>query len=251
MTALGERGDAALRPLAPPAPPAGDAPVAVALPALLRLLQLASPALPVGAFAYSQGLETAVELGFIRDEASAREFLTGVLEDGLALLELPVLSRLHAAFERHDDAAAERWSSLLVASRETAERRAEERHLGRALARLLADQGVTQAAGWYAREGVTHVALFALAGASFGVPGAALVPAYAFSWAENQVGALSRLLPLGQLAAQRVLAALGALVPAACARAALLTDDEIGSTLPGLALASALHETQYTRLFKS
>lgn len=248
MNALGERGDAALRPLERPA-----AEVALSLtpPALLRLLQLASPALPIGTFAYSQGLETAVELGFIRDETSARDFLTGVLEDGLALLELPLLARLHAAFLRHDDAAAERWSSFLVASRETAERREEERHLGRALARLLADQGVAQAAAWHARDNVTHVALFALAGASFGIPEEALVPAYAFSWAENQVGALSRLLPLGQLAAQRVLAALGVLVPAACARATLLDDHEIGSTLPGLALASALHETQYTRLFKS
>ena len=248
MNALGERGDPAPRPLEPPA---GDAAVSLAAPALLRLLQLASPALPIGAFAYSQGLETAVELGFIRDEASARDFLTGVLDDGLALLELPLLSRLHAAFLGHDDAAAERWSSFLVASRETAERREEERHLGRALARLLADQGVAEAAAWHGRESVTHVALFALAGVSFGVPAEALVPAYAFSWAENQVGALSRLVPLGQLAAQRVLAALGQLVPPACARAALLDDTEIGSTLPGLALASALHETQYTRLFKS
>src|SRR3954463_4014538 len=153
---------------------AGALPLELCASSLLRLLQLASPALPIGAFAYSQGLETAVELGFIRDEASARDFLTGVLEDGLALLELPLLERLHAAFLRHDEAAAERWSSFLVASRETAERREEGRHLGRALARLLADQGVAEAAAWHGRENVTHVALFALAGASFGVPAAAL-----------------------------------------------------------------------------
>ena len=248
MSALGDRTEAALGSQA-----VSEAEVAVSLaaPALLRLLQLASPALPIGSFAYSQGLETAVELGFIRDETSAREFLTGVLQDGLALLELPLLSRLHAAFLQQDERSVERWSAFLLASRETAERREEERHLGRALARLLADQGVAEAAAWHGRESVTHLALFALAGASFGVPEEALVPAYAFAWAENQVGALSRLVPLGQLSAQRVLAALGALVPAACARAALLADSEIGSTLPGLALASALHETQYTRLFKS
>ena len=230
-----------------PASPA----VALAPGALLRLLQLASPALPIGSFAYSQGLEMAVELDFLRDEASAREFLGGVLLDGLARLELPLLLRLRSAFACGDTAAAERWSELLLASRETAERRAEEQNLGRALARLLADQGVEDAKPWHRSDVVTHLALFALGGASFGVPASALLPAFAFAWAEAQVGALSRLMPLGQLAAQRVLAALAALVPAAEALALSLADSELGGTLPGLALASALHETQYTRLFKS
>jgi urease accessory protein len=218
---------------------------------LLRVLQLASPALPIGAFAYSQGLEAAVELGFVHDQASALEFLSGVLAHGLVRLELPLLARLQAAFANGDDAAAERWSWLLLASRETSERRAEEQQLGRALARLLADQGVVEAGPWFRRASVTHLGMFALAGASFSVPPAALAPAFAFAWAENQAGALARLTPLGQLAAQRLLSALGALVPAACVAADALSDADIGATLPGLALASALHETQYTRLFKS
>lgn len=220
-------------------------------PGLLRVLQLASPALPIGAFAYSQGLEAAVELGFVEDEASALDFLSGVLAHGLARLELPLLARLQAAFAGGDEAAAERWSWLVLASRETGERRAEEQQLGRALARLLADQGVPEAAAWFYRDSVTHLAMFALAGARFSVPPAALAPAFAFAWAETQTGALARLMPFGQLAAQRVLSRLGALVPAACAVAAALPDADVGATLPGLALASALHETQYTRLFKS
>jgi urease accessory protein len=248
MTALAER--ARLVAL-PDATEPGAAAAAIATPALLRLLQLASPALPVGAFAYSQGLEAAVELGFVRDEASVREFLGGVLADGLGRLELPLLLRFYAAFAGRDEDEAVRWSEFLLASRETRERREEEQHLGRALARLLADQGIVEAAAWRERECVTHLGLFALAGARFGVPSAALVPAYAFAWAENQVGALSRLVPLGQLAAQRVLVALAELVPALCRRAEALGDADLGSTLPGLALASALHETQYTRLFKS
>jgi urease accessory protein len=231
--------------------PPPDASVGLAPAALLRLLQLASPALPIGAFAYSQGLEMALELGLLHDEASARDFAAGVLLDGLARLELPLLIRLHGAFERGERGLAERWSELLLASRETAERREEEQQLGRALARLLGDQGVPEAAAWHGSAVVTHLALFALAGAHFGVPLAALAPAFAFSWAEAQVSALSRLVPLGQLASQRVLAALAALVPEADRRARSLTDDEIGATLPALALASALHETQYTRLFRS
>ena len=218
---------------------------------LMRLLQLASPALPIGAFAYSQGLETAVETGAIRDEATAREYLVGVLEGGIARLELPYLCRLYAAFVAGDGAAAERWSERLLASRESAERRLEDQQLGRALARLLADQGVVEGSAWHARPAVTHAAAFALGGARFGVPEAALVVAFAFSWLENQVGALSRLVPLGQLAAQRVLAAVAAVIPAAVELARALGDDELGGTLPGLALASAWHETQYTRLFKS
>ncbi len=218
---------------------------------LIRLLQLASPALPIGSFAYSQGLEAAMELGLIHDEASARDFLTGVLSDGLARLELPLVSRLYRSLSEGDASATERWSELLLASRETHERRQEEQHLGRALARLLADQGVEGAAAWHGRASVTHGALFALGGVAFGVPRAALLHGYAFSWAENQVGALSRLVPLGQLAAQRALAALGALIPEACARADELPDTDLGATLPMLAIASALHETQYSRLFKS
>lgn len=247
MTALAEQPVL----VAVPSPDQGGHAGALSTTALLRLLQLASPALPIGAFAYSQGLETAVELGFIRDEVSAREFLEGVLADGLVRLELPLLARLHTAFVERDEAASEHWSALLLASRETHERREEEQHLGRALARLLVDQGVDRAAAWQRRETVTHLALFALAAAHFGVPSDALLPAYAFAWAENQVGALSRLVPLGQLAAQRVLAAVAGRVPSACAASRALSDAEIGATLPGLALASALHETQYTRLFKS
>ena len=237
---------------APAARPLGAAPAhPLSASSLMRLLQLASPALPIGAFAYSQGLETAVETGAIFDEATARDYLTGVLEAGIARLELPYLSRLYAAFVAGDTAAAERWSERLLASRESSERRLEDQQLGRALARLLADQGIAEGTAWHAHPAVTHPAAFALGGARFDVPEAELLVAFAFSWLENQVGALSRLVPLGQLAAQRVLAAVSAAIPGAVERARRLADDELGGTLPGLALASAWHETQYTRLFKS
>ena len=223
----------------------------LSLPGLLRLLQIASPTLPIGAFAYSQGLEAAVEARAIIDEPSALGFLAGVLGDGMARLELPYLLRLYRAFLAEDAALAERWSAHLLASRETAERRLEDQHLGRALAKLLVDQGLAEAVPWSSSAVVTHAASFALAGARFGVPEGALLAGFAFSWLESQVSALSRLVPLGQLAAQRVLTAVAAGIPAAVELATALPDPELGATLPGLALLSALHETQYSRLFRS
>jgi urease accessory protein len=219
--------------------------------ALLRLLQLVSPALPIGAFAFSQGLEMALELGWVTDEKSVEAWLLGSLADGVARLELPIAARFHAAWHASDDAALTRWSELLLASRETRERRLEEAQLGRALARLLSNQGVPGTDAWIDSPHVTHVGMFALGAASFGVPLEPTLFGFAFAWAEAQVGAASRLVPLGQLAAQRVLSAAVHAIPAAVQTALSVQDDDVGATLPGLALASSLHETQYTRLFKS
>jgi urease accessory protein len=219
--------------------------------ALLRLLQLASPALPVGAFAFSQGLESAVALGFIDDEKSSHAWLSGTLSEGLGRLDLPILARLHRALGSGDEVALLRWSRYLVASRESRERRLEDEQLGRALARLLADQGVTAPDLFGGDENPPFASYFALGSVAFGIPLAETLLGFAFSWAENQVGALSRLVPLGQLAAQRVLAAIGTIIPETVSVALELPDAELGACLPRLALASALHETQYTRLFVS
>ena len=148
-------------------PPDDSARDVLAAPALLRLLQLTSPALPIGGFAFSQGLESAYELGFLPDEASAQSWLHGTLADGMARLDLPILKRLRAAFVRADRDAAAYWTSYLLASRESEERRLEDQQVGRALSRLLVDQGVPGADGWLRDENVTHACLFALAAAHF------------------------------------------------------------------------------------
>jgi urease accessory protein len=217
---------------------------------LVSLLQLASPALPVGAFAFSQGLESAVDMGWITDEASARSWLEGALDEGLARLDLPILARLYRAHSARDAATFHQWSEYLLASRESLERRLEDVQLARALARLLADRGIFCESA-LEDDAHPHAALFAVAAVSLSIPLPGALLGFAFSWAENQVGALSRLVPLGQLAAQRVLTAIGALVPEAVSTAQTLSDAELGSCMPGLAVISALHETQYTRLFKS
>jgi len=88
--------------------------------ALLRLLQLASPALPVGAFAYSQGLESAVTAGLVTDETTASEWILGLLQGPFAGVDLAIFVRLHAAFASGDAAAADRWNAFLMASRASA-----------------------------------------------------------------------------------------------------------------------------------
>jgi urease accessory protein len=193
-----------------------------------------------------------VAAGFVRDEDTARDWIRGLLDASLAALDLPVLARLDAAWRAGDGAAVERWNAFLLASRATAELAAEDRHLGAALARLLEGLGVDGAAAFAPRTDVAHATLFALVAVRWEVPARAACEGFAFAWAEAQVSAAVRLVPLGQSAGQRALLALGDAVPAAVARALALDDDDaIGAAAPGLAIGSARHETQYSRLFRS
>ncbi|MEA2700276.1 MAG: urease accessory protein [Myxococcales bacterium] len=239
-------------------------PLSIGDTALLRLLQLCSPALPIGAFAYSQGLEPAVAAGWVRDEETTATWIGGLLRGSLATLDLPALVRLHAAWRQRgdddgnggndDDAStgtADDWTAFLSACRPSAELQAEDRQLGGNLARVLAGLGLTEAAPWMVRADVTYAAMFALAAARWDVPLGAALSGYAFVWCETQVSAAVRLVPLGQSAGQRVVSSLSAAIPAVVARALTVTDDDMGAAAPSLAIASAIHETQYSRLFRS
>ncbi|HVU52395.1 MAG TPA: urease accessory protein UreF [Polyangia bacterium] len=231
-----------------------DTPDLLAAGPLLRLLHLCSPALPIGMFAYSQGLEPATSAGWVRDEESARGWIVGLLENQLASLDLAVLARLWEAWGDDETAAparVESWSAFLMASRPSAELQMEERRLGGALARVLSGLGLPEASTWTARADATYATLFALAARRWGVPLAAAAQGFAFAWAEAQVSAAVRLVPLGQSAGQRVLAAAAASIARTVTRALALPLDEIGASSPRLALASAWHETQYSRLFRS
>ncbi len=219
--------------------------------ALLRLLQLVSPALPVGAYAYSQGLEPAVAAGWVRDEDSLRDWLFGVLEHSLCRIDLPVLGRLQHAWQDGDGAAVERWAAELMAMRESAELQAEDRHLGLAFARLLAGLDVAEARAWLAHPDVGWPVMFALAAARWAIPPVQAQYGYLWAWCENQIAAAIKLMPIGQTAGQRLLSECAQRLPALLERYAGLPDAEIGQVSPGLAIASAQHETQYTRLFRS
>lgn len=217
----------------------------------LRLWQLISPASPVGAYAYSSGLESAVAEGWVASERALQEWIRGVLVNGLAVLDAPLLARSYDAWMRRDHGDLLRWAQFLRAARETAELQQEDRQLGSALARLLHGLGMEAAAPWRERPEVNYPCMFALAAVHWGIPCRTACEGYLWAWCENQVTAAMKLMPLGQTAGQRILGEAAADIPMAVSNALALSDQEIGQQLPGLALASALHETQYSRLFRS
>ena len=216
--------------------------------AIWRLWQLISPALPVGAYAYSGGLEAAVERGFVSDAASCAAWLEGLMTENMGHIDLPVFVRLFAAWQDGKLDLVERWTHKLQAMRETHELLAEDRHMGRALQRLLQDLQM-QGAGDPVQPSFTT--MYALACVRWQVDGGAGARGLAWSWLENQVAAAIKLVPLGQTDGQRLL---GELLPAAeesVTRALCLEDADLGRSLPGLAILSARHEEQYSRLFRS
>lgn len=216
-----------------------------------RLWQLISPALPVGAYAYSAGLESAIEAGWVRDEAGLQDWIEGVLHHGLAALDLPLLTRFHDAWSRADSNAVARWSLFLRAARETAEFEHEDRQLGGALARLLCELGIADAQAWKQRDDVSYACMFALAAVRWHIGGRDAAEGFAWAWCENQVTAAMKLMPLGQTAGQRVLARVAAGIAELVDESLLRPDQDLCVQSPGLALASAAHETQYSRLFRS
>lgn len=220
--------------------------------ALMRLMQLVSPNLPIGAFAYSQGLEQAVESGWIGDESDTQAWLRGVLSHSFAHLEIPVLARCYRAWQDGDLASVREWNAFLMASRETAELYEEERLLGLNLARLLKDLDIPEAADWVGRPATSLVGMFALAAVRWSIPLPLAAQGYAWVWCEGQIAAAIKLVPLGQTAGQRLYLALGDVLERAVQDGLAMTDDKrIGRSALGLAMASSWHETQYSRLFRS
>jgi urease accessory protein len=220
------------------------------LHALLRLCHLVSPALPIGTYAYSQGLEYAVHAGWVHDEQSTLDWLCGLSRRAIGTLDLPILARLHRAWCAEDAPAVSHWGRQLLASRETSESRAEDVHLGRSLARVRVELRLTEAARWVDVD-VSFATPFALAASRWNIAAADTLGGYLWAWSENQVLASVKLVPLGQSAGQRMLHRLIDSMPQIVERALCLSDEDIGISTLSQTMASSLHESQYTRLFRS
>ena len=215
-----------------------------------RLLQLASPALPVGAYSYSQGLEAAVDAGIVRDAAGAHRWIGEVFDASVLPMEAPILSRAAHAWSDGDPAAALRWNEEFVASRETAELRAETLQMGYSLRGLLRDLGV-DCGPLEGVEDLAYPVAFAFAAAAWKIAPREALAAYLFAWIENQALAALKCVPLGQTDAQRIIGALGERIAAGVERAMASGDEELANFAPGLAILSSRHETQYSRIFRS
>lgn len=217
---------------------------------LLKLFHLVSPALPIGAYAYSQGQEYAVDSGWLKEEGALPHWIGDILQYSVGRLDLPILKRLYIAWQSDDLAAVNYWNEFLRASRETKELLLEDEQLGIALQRLLKSLHV-EGAETALEAPVSFVTQFALAGMRWDIRLEDLMQGFAWSWLENQVAAATKIVPLGQTHAQQLLIALSDCIPAVCAQAKNLSDGEIGVGLPALAIASSRHERQYSRLFRS
>ncbi|HQS32394.1 urease accessory UreF family protein [Polaromonas sp.] len=220
---------------------------------LLQLIWLASPALPVGGFSYSEGLEAAVERAGVATESIASDWLSDQLGLSLARGDLAVIAQAIAAWRAGDLSRIRQLNDWVLQTRETSELRAQAEQMGRSLVEWLRNHEGASASHTAACAALppTYPIAFALAASptSAGVRDCLL--AYAFGWAENMVQAALKSVPLGQSAGQRILARLSREIPPAVEAAMALTDAARQAFSPMLAILSSQHETQYSRLFRS
>ncbi|MCW5313522.1 urease accessory protein UreF [Nostoc sp. KVJ3] len=219
---------------------------------LLSILQLASPALPVGAYSYSEGLEMLVENGTIASHTNLKDWLKAELLYGAIRLEAAVMVRSQQSAKMNDVESLCRWNLWLSAARETEELRASSWQMGRSLIQLLGKLEpqtipIADAVG----NPCNYAIAFGIAVAHWQISIKAALLGYLHSWASNLITAGVKLIPLGQTAGQRLLLDLQPLFSTAALQILALEDDELACCSWGLSLASMQHETQYTRLFRS
>ena len=211
-----------------------------------KLWQLISPMLPIGAYHYSQGLEQAVERGWIRDRAEAVKWISELLHHTIAHIDLPIIHRAHRFWSSNDIPSLQYWDEVCRSHRETRELRDEEDAMGRALMRLATELN-QPIPTW--RPG--YVVAFSVFAVNAEISETDALSGYAWAWCENQVVSATKLIPLGHTEGQLVLRDLIEQIPIAVDEALECSDEDIGNSAPGLALASMWHETQYSRIFRS
>lgn len=216
---------------------------------LLQLIWLASPALPVGGFSYSEGLEAAVEHGLVDTETSAAAWLVDQLHTTLARGELAVVAEAARAWRAHDLGSIQQLNDWMLQTRETSEMRQQTEQMGRSLVEWL--KSIDPATAARATQPLAYPVAFGLAVASGQASDRDALLAFAFGWAENMMQAAIKSVPLGQASGQRILQRLAAEIPLAVDLALSLSDGDRQAFSPMLAILSSRHETQYSRLFRS
>lgn len=221
-------------------------------PALLPLIWLASPALPVGGFSYSEGLEAAVEWAGVSDADSAAAWLLDQLHLSLARSDMPAMALAMVAWREGDLAQVARLNQWLLTTRETAEMRQQTEQMGRSMVDWMRNLNLATAQlEWLATQDPSYPVAFALAAAQSSATPREAALAFGFGWAENMVQAAVKAVPLGQNAGQRILQRLANALPDAADHALGLTEDGLQAFCPMLAILGARHEIQYSRLFRS
>ena len=216
----------------------------------LHLLRLVSQGLPIGGFSYSRGLEPAVLAGWISDELTARDWIFGTVQANVAQLDGALFWRMATALSAGDNERFLHTNAWLAAGRESCEFQREDRRLGEALLRLLVTLNVPLAENYQAQD-LTYPAAFALATHHWQIAPTLALKGLLWVYVEGQVMAAIRLVPLGQTAGQRILIDAVEVIDRAVLHAQSIADEEVGNVAPALAMASAWHETQYSRLFQS
>jgi urease accessory protein len=220
--------------------------------ALLYLLQLVSPALPVGAYSYSEGLEALVDRGVVNNKETLEDWIRKQLQYGSIRIEAAVMLRTYQSVRDEDLEAIAKWNAWLSATRETEELRQQSWQMGRSLLKLLIElQPQLQSIAGAIDSPCNYAVAFGIAAACWQIDSQATIIGYLQSWAANLISAGVRLIPLGQTAGQQVLFNLRDLIIQTTQEILRLKDEEMSSCSWGLALASMAHQTQYTRLFRS
>ena len=216
---------------------------------LLRLLQLSSASLPIGAYAFSQAMESAVHSGWINDSDDARQWLSLQMTHSIASVDAPILLRLMRSLDRDDLETFVYWNAYSLACRESKELRLADIEMGAAMKRLL--ENVDLSFPCINRREICFCAGFAVAAVQWKIlPRMALTGLF-WSWLENSIASAVKLVPLGQNAAQRLIGELLPIIQPAIDKAELMDDRFVGGGLPAIGMASAWHESQHTRLFRS
>jgi urease accessory protein len=232
--------------------------------AAYKLLAWFSPAMPIGAYSYSHGLEYAVEAGLVTDAPALRDYLETALRHGTGQLDVSLLCVAWRAgrAEGCEEGACEGRSladilMLAAALRGSSELALESAAQGRALLTLLrqawpaAPLDALAALCRQLEVEPAHAVTVGVACAAHGLPLQPCVVAFLHGFAANLISAGVRLVPLGQTDGQRLTAALEGTIQAVAADALAASLDDLGTASPMIDLCAIAHETQYTRLFRS